>query len=118
MRKLNLCHCKRPTAVELLDCLALRARNDRAGFTLTEVLITLGIIGVVAALTMPALIQKHKRQEVSVRLKKFNSTMSQALIFAEAEYGDAREWDRSGTAEETFNTYFKPYLRMDKSVGG
>lgn len=30
------------------------------GFTLAEVLITLGIIGVVAAMTLPVLIQKHK----------------------------------------------------------
>ena len=32
------------------------------GFTLAEVLITLGIIGVVAALTMPVLIENHKKQ--------------------------------------------------------
>lgn len=31
------------------------------GFTLAEVLITLGIIGVVAAMTMPALISNHKK---------------------------------------------------------
>ena len=34
--------------------------NNQKGFTLAEVLITLGIIGVVAALTLPALIQNHK----------------------------------------------------------
>ena len=30
------------------------------GFTLAEILITLGIIGIVAAMTIPALITKHK----------------------------------------------------------
>lgn len=30
------------------------------GFTLAEVLITLGIIGVIAALTLPSLIQKNR----------------------------------------------------------
>lgn len=36
-------------------------RSKRAAFTLAEVLITLGIIGVVAALTMPALISKYQK---------------------------------------------------------
>lgn len=45
-------------------------QNNRSkiGFTLAEVLITLGIIGVVAALTLPSLITSYKRQEASARL--------------------------------------------------
>lgn len=39
-------------------------------FTMAEVLITLGIIGIVAAMTLPALIQKYQKQETSARLKK------------------------------------------------
>ena len=39
-------------------------------FTLAEVLITLGIIGVVAAMTMPALIANTKKSEISAKLKK------------------------------------------------
>lgn len=39
------------------------------GFTLAEILITLGIIGVVAALTMPALIANYQKQEILSRLK-------------------------------------------------
>lgn len=35
------------------------------GFTLAEILITLGIIGIVAAMTIPALITKHKRHVVA-----------------------------------------------------
>ena len=35
----------------------------RAAFTLAEVLITLGIIGVVAALTMPNIIHKYRNKE-------------------------------------------------------
>lgn len=50
------------------------ASNDnrfcKTAFTLAEVLITLGIIGVVVALTMPTLIQNHKRQENITRIKK------------------------------------------------
>ena len=39
-----------------------------AGFTLAEVLITLGIIGVVAAMTLPSVIHNYKKKEASSRL--------------------------------------------------
>ena len=42
----------------------------RIGFTLAEVLITLGIIGVVAAITLPALIQKQQEKILVNQLKK------------------------------------------------
>ena len=58
------------------------------GFTLAEVLVTLGIIGVVAALTMPALIANYKKTEYSARLKKFNSTMQQAILMYNTDSGE------------------------------
>ena len=42
---------------------------NKHGFTLAEILITLGIIGVVAALTMPALIQNYTNNVAETRLK-------------------------------------------------
>ena len=48
------------------------------GFTLAEVLITLGIIGVVAAMTMPALISNHKKMVLKNQYKKLYSTLYQA----------------------------------------
>ena len=47
----------------------------KRGFTLAEVLIVLGIIGVVAALTIPNFIKNYKDKELSTRLAKFQSTM-------------------------------------------
>ena len=61
-------------------------------FTLAEVLITLGIIGIVAAMTLPALISNHSRKEVATRLKQDYSLLSQALGMAQAEYGDVKNW--------------------------
>ena len=54
------------------------ARNK--GFTLAEVLVTLGVIGVVASLTMPTLIDNHRKVVTETRLKKFYSLMSQAIL--------------------------------------
>lgn len=50
----------------------------RFAFTLAEVLITLGIIGVVAAMTLPVLIENHQKKVVASKLAKFYSIMSQA----------------------------------------
>ena len=51
----------------------------RLGFTLAEVLITLGIIGVVAALTMPSLIANYKNKVYVNQLKKAYSVISQGI---------------------------------------
>lgn len=45
--------------------------SQRAGFTLAEVLITLGIIGVVAALTMPSLIENHRKKRSGDKVESF-----------------------------------------------
>ena len=60
------------------------------GFTLAETLITLGIIGVVAALTLPTLIQQHNKKVVETRLMKFYSSINQAVKMAEVDYGDKK----------------------------
>ena len=51
-----------------------------SGFTLAEVLITLGVIGVVAALTLPSVIQKHQHKVLESQLKKAMSIHSQAMM--------------------------------------
>ena len=51
----------------------------RGGFTLAEVLITLGIIGVVAALVMPGLIANFQEKVVAVQLQKSINVLSNAF---------------------------------------
>src|SRR5574344_780724 len=46
----------------------------RKAFTLAEVLIVLGIIGIVAAMTIPTLMNKVAKQEYVTELRKFYST--------------------------------------------
>ena len=51
----------------------------KVAFTLAEVLITLGIIGVVAALTLPTLIQNYQKQVYVNQLKKTYATLSEGF---------------------------------------
>ena len=60
--------------------------KKRFGFTLAEVLITLGIIGVVAAMTIPTLIANTNSAKFRSQYKKSLSTLNQAGLMAEAQY--------------------------------
>ena len=55
------------------------------GFTLAEVLVTLGIIGVVAAMTMPTLVSNHQRTVYVTQLQKVVNELSQAAEKATQE---------------------------------
>ncbi len=59
----------------------------KKGFTLAEVLITLGIIGVVAAMTIPTLISNTTSAKYRSQFKKTISTLSQAARMSQAQYG-------------------------------
>ena len=48
------------------------------GFTLAEVLITLGIIGIVAAMTIPTLMTNNQSKKLKSQFLKSYSTISQA----------------------------------------
>lgn len=61
--------------------------NLKFGFTLAEVLITLGIIGIVAALTIPGLITKCKEMQYRVTYKKVYSSLNQAMKYAQEDDG-------------------------------
>lgn len=62
--------------------------NCKPAFTLAEVLITLGIIGVVAAMTLPTVIGKYRRMVASTKLKKFYSVINQSIERSFAEKGE------------------------------
>ena len=67
----------------------------RYAFTLAEVLVTLGIIGVISALTVPSLMQRNAEKQYAVRLQKFYSLMNQAIAQARLERGDINYWGLS-----------------------
>ncbi|MBQ8168255.1 type II secretion system protein, partial [bacterium] len=65
----------------------------KKAFTLAEVLITLAIIGVVAAMTIPTLIGNYKKLVVEVRLAKFYNNMNHALKLSTLDNGALESWD-------------------------
>lgn len=86
----------------------------KKAFTLSEVLITLGIIGVVAALTMPAVIANYQKQETISRLQKVYSVLSQAVKQAELNEGEIKYWNFSLPPENFYKTYIKPYITVSQ----
>ena len=96
-------------------------RSERANaFTLAEVLITLVVIGVVASLTLPLIINSYKEQETVVRLKSTVSILSNAIRLAENQNGEMADWGLDGLTEKTSLTlakYLKPHLKIAKDCG-
>ena len=84
-------------------------RHNKYGFTLAEVLITLGIIAVVAVLTLPGLIAEHRNKVLIESTKKTYSIIMNALTLAQqAEGGDnSLVFDTSSTSYETSQKLFK-----------
>ena len=65
----------------------MSANIRRAAFTLAEVLITLGIIGIVAAMTIPTLIANYKDKALESQFKKSYSLFSQVLTGIQGDFG-------------------------------
>ena len=91
----------------------------KKAFTLAEVLITLGIIGVVAALTLPAVIQNYQKRSLEVATKKFYSVITQAVKQYMTDEGidDLRgsslsvsDDDSDEIADAKNDEFFKKYL--------
>ena len=90
------------------QCFGTKSDARKGAFTLAEVLITLGIIGVVAALTLPSLIQKYQDQVLENQLKKMYSTLSQGIQKAMADDGVSVFYDT-----ELFQACKRPEQKSD-----
>ena len=68
------------THVALCDSVGSYFRHWCGAFTLAEVLVTLGIIGVVSAMTVPTLMQNYQRQSYVTQLHKVYNELNQATL--------------------------------------
>ena len=90
------------------------------GFTLAEVLITLGIIGVITAITIPTLIQNYKKHVVVTKLKKSYADFNHAFMMVVAENGTSDlpiSYDLRAGANDVYN-YLRKYLNVVKECQG
>ena len=100
-----------------LSLITIVRTNKHFGFTLADVLITLGIIAIVAAMILPAVIANYQEQEYVTRLKKAVSVFEQAKIRAmEINAIDFKNMSYGGvyvqSEHEKFANYFKPYFNV------
>ena len=106
--------------------------SRKAAFTMAEVLITLGIIGIIAAMTLPSLIGNYQKKVVAKRLEQTYSQIYQAINMAQIDYGDMRNWEtnknynsnveggseeRALIVEQFVETYMKPYFNYLNKPG-
>ena len=105
MRKINMIFTKNPKV-------SMMSRGYTA-FTLAEVLITLGIIGVIASLTIPTLLRNTQEAQLKASVKEAYSLINQAMMQAKLNNdsikGICAIWD--GVC---FKNLFKPYLSYTK----
>ena len=83
----------------------------KLGFTLAEVLITLAIIGIVAALTIPTVVHKYQQKAQYTAFMKMYNTLQTALQLSVGENGDYSTWNHSNT-EANFKKYLGDYLKV------
>ena len=84
----------------------------KEAFTLAEVLVTMGIIGVVAAMTVPTLMQNYQRQSFVTQLRKVYSEVGQAAERYKSDNNvvslrESRLRNNSEELNRFMNTYFK-----------
>ena len=85
------------------------------GFTLAEVLITLGIIGIVAAVTLPTLVSNYRKHVIENQLKTAYTLLAQTISRSEAVNGSFENWDYYELAD--FDKYIFSHLKIIKNCG-
>ena len=92
-------------------------RLKKCAFTLAEVLVTLGIIGVVSAMTVPTLMQNHQRKVYVTQLHKVYSEMSQALSLYITEKNAVNLKESRFNTIDGLNDFISSHLKVVKDCG-
>ncbi len=81
---------------------------------MAEVLITLVVIGIIAAVTVPVIMENHKKIETSTRLKKFASNLLNAIRLTEIDVGvPSNEW---ALEPNNWQSYYEYYSQVFKKL--
>ena len=89
-------------------------RYKKSGFTLAEVLITLGIIGIIAAMTIPTLISNSQKAQYVAALKRTYSMLSQVQGLLASDNGDFVSAMSNINSSEGFASIFAKKMNVAK----
>lgn len=111
--KLRICQTSKLPIFQASSCLA---------FTLAEVLITLGVIGIVAAISIPQVVVKYQKAQTLSQLKKVYSVLNNAYNKAILENGDITSWGLTGAENSSglvsaYQTILAPNLNIARYCG-
>ena len=98
------------------------SRLTQTAFTLAETLIVIGIIGVVAALTLPNLNHATGDKEKVTKVKKIYSSLTDAVDRAQVIYGDFDTWfndieEDTAACNERFAKRVTEFMKVSKDCG-
>ena len=83
-----------------------------SAFTLAEVLVTLGIIGVVSAMTVPSLMQNYQRQSYVTQLHKVYNEFEQALVRYQNDKNAVSISEAGLTTAAEMNDFITKYFKV------
>ena len=93
--------------------------RKKSGFTLAEVLITLTIIGVIAAITIPNLVNKWQNYSMAVKFQKTYSVLEHAISKTNLEMGiNDTEWIATKNWQTRFLNTLVSHLKVKKTCSG
>ena len=116
-QNLSLRDCSVLNFTERLTCENLR-RSQKNAFTLAEVLITLGIIGIVAAMTLPSLINRARSYVLHKQFLKSYANLQQAVLLVKKDLGIDRLRNEYAVYDEK-KVYYRSeefYREFDKHI--
>ena len=96
----------------------MSGQSARFGFTLAEVLVTLGIIGVVSAMTVPSLMQNHQRKTYVTQLHKVYNEIQQALMQYQTDKNAVNLTEAGLTSIAAVKSFLQTYFRVIETCDG
>lgn len=92
-----------------------KGKIKRFAFTLSEVMVTLAIIGVVSALTVPTLMNNYQRKGYVTQIRKAAFELSQAADLAITDEG--KRTLRATSLTSNPDSFLRKYLRINQDCG-
>ncbi len=94
-----------------------RTLSSCKAFTLAEVLVTLGIIGVVSAMTVPALMQNHQKKTYVTQIHKVYNELQQAAQQYMTDKNALNLREAGLTSNEALDNFVKTYFKVVNDCG-